>query len=390
VHSLDKPPPSPRRRRLLAGAASVLALGLAACRSATPKPDTGRLRRIAEGRWSHRLHIEGTSAGGLSGIDYDPIRGEYLLISDDRSDLDPVRYYIARWPRPNAAQPEPVGVVQLQRPGGGPWPNRRHAVDGLPVPDPEALRLRPSTNTLLWTSEGDVARGFGPTLYESTRDGRFLREFPMPAMFRPDPAQRRGPRDNLTFEGVTLTPDGRFAWLGMENALFQDGPEPTVGTPGGPCRFTRIDLQTGQPDRQVAYVPDAIPLRPLVPGTYADNGVSEILMLDADRMLVLERAYATGTGNSLRLYEIDTRAASDVLAVDALAPGNHRPAAKTLVADFATLGLSRLDNTEGMCWGPPLPDGKRMLVVVSDDNFNPLQVTQFVAFEYTDSTDRQP
>jgi hypothetical protein len=66
-----------------------------------------------------------------------------------------------------------------------------------------------------------------------------------------------------------------------------------------------------------------------VPGTYADNGVSEILMLDADRMLVLERAYATGTGNSLRLYEIDTRAASDVLAVDALAPGNHRPAAKT-------------------------------------------------------------
>jgi hypothetical protein len=262
VHSLDKPPPSPRRRRLLAGAASVLALGLAACRSATPKPDTGRLRRIAEGRWSHRLHIEGTSAGGLSGIDYDPIRGEYLLISDDRSDLDPVRYYIARWSRPNAAQLEPVSVVQLQRPGGGPWPNRRHAVDGLPVPDPEALRLRPATNTLLWTSEGDVARGFGPALYESARDGRFLREFPVPAMFRPDPAQHRGPRDNLTFEGITLTPDGRFAWLGMENALFQDGPEPTVGTPGGPCRFTRIDLQTGQPDRQVAYVPGRHPAAP--------------------------------------------------------------------------------------------------------------------------------
>jgi hypothetical protein len=279
-------------------------------------------------------------------------------------------------------------VVQLQRPGGGPWPNRRHAVDGLPVPDPEALRLRPATNTLLWTSEGDVARGFGPALYESARDGRFLREFTMPAMFQVDPAQRRGPRDNLSFEGVTLTPDGRFAWLGMENALIQDGPEPTTGAPGGPCRFTRIDLETGQADRQIAYVPDAIPLRPLIPGSYADNGVSEILMLDADRMLVLERAYATGKGNSLRLYEIDTRAASDVLAVDALAPGNHRPAAKTPVADFAALGLSRLDNTEGMCWGPPLPDGKRMLVVVSDDNFNPLQVTQFVAFEYTDRPDR--
>ncbi|WP_256099010.1 esterase-like activity of phytase family protein [Variovorax sp. SG517] len=360
-------------------------LGMAGCKGgATPSPDSGRLRRIAEARWPHRLHIEGTTAGGLSGIDYDPIRGEYLLISDDRSDLAPVRYYIARWPDPPAAPPEPAGVVQLQRPGGGPWPNRRNAVDGLPVPDPEALRLRPATNTLLWTSEGDVARGFGPALYESARDGRFLREFPMPAMFQPDQAKRRGPRDNLTFEGISLTPDGRFAWLAMENALIQDGPEPAIGAAGGPCRFTRIDLETGQPDRQIAYVPDAIPLRPLVPGSYADNGVSEILMLDADRMLVLERAYATGRGNSLRLYEIDTRAASDVLAVDTLAPGNHRPAAKTLVADFATLGLSRLDNTEGMCWGPPLPGGGRMLVVVSDDNFNPLQITQFAAFEYAD------
>ncbi|UVH57781.1 esterase-like activity of phytase family protein [Variovorax paradoxus] len=374
-----------QRRHLLAGGAALAALGLAGCKSATPNPDPGRLRRIGEARWPHRLHIEGTVVGGLSGIDYDPIRGEYLLISDDRSDLAPARYYIARWPHPQAEQqPEPAGVVQLQRPGGGPWPNRRHAVDGLPVPDPEALRLRPTTNTLLWTSEGDIARGFGPALYESARDGRFLREFPMPAMFQPDPAQRRGPRDNLAFEGVTLTPDGRFAWLAMENALIQDGPEPTTSAPGGPCRFSRIDLETGQADRQIAYIPDAIPLRPLIPGSYADNGVSEILMLDADRMLVLERAYATGAGNSLRLYEIDTRAASDVLAVDTLASGNHRPAAKTLVADFAALGLSRLDNTEGMCWGPPLPNGKRMLVVVSDDNFNPLQITQFAAFEYAD------
>jgi len=307
-----------------------------------------------------------------------------MLISDDRSDLAPVRYYTARWPQPQAAQPEPAGVVQLQRPGGGPWPDRRHAVSGLPVPDPEAIRLRPSTGTLLWTSEGDIARGFGPALYESARDGRFLREFALPAMFTPDPAQRRGPRDNLTFEGIGLTPDGRFAWLSMENALIQDGPIPTTHATGGPCRFTQVDLETGQATRQIAYVPDAIPLRPLVPGTYADNGVSEVLMLDAHRMLVLERAYATGTGNSLRLYEIDTRAASDALQVDALALGNHKPVTKTLVADFAALGLSRLDNTEGMCWGPPLPNGNRLLVVVSDDNFNPLQVTQFAAFEYID------
>lgn len=377
------------RRRLLAGAAAMAAglagLGLAGCRSpAIPPMGPQRLRRLAEAHWPHRLNMQGTTAGGLSGIDYDAERSEYLLLSDDRSDVNPARFFVAQWAPPWAQPPEPKGVVQLQRPGGGPWPARRRAEPQIPVPDPESLRLRPGTGTLLWTSEGDVGRGFGPALYESARDGRLLREFALPAMFNPDPAQRSGPRDNLGLEGLALTPDGRHAWLGMENALLQDGPVPTTLAPGGPCRLTRIDLETGQATRQIAYIPDAIPLRPLVPGSHADNGISEMLMLDADRMLVLERAYATGAGNSLRLYEIDTRNATDVLAIDALAAGNHGAVAKTLVADFASLGLSRLDNTEGMCWGPPLPDGKRMLVVVSDDNFNPLQTTQFAAFEYTD------
>jgi hypothetical protein len=42
-----------------------------------------------------------------------------------------------------------------------------------------------------------------------------------------------------------------------------------------------------------------------------------------------------------------------------------------------------------MAWGPRLPSrsgkpGARTLVFVSDDNFNPLQVTQFIAFEFLD------
>ena len=297
--------------------------------------------------------------------------------------MNPARFYTTSWALEQA--PKLTYVTLLRQADGTTWPNRRQAENGVPVPDPEALRWRPDADTLLWTSEGDAARGFGPALYESRRDGTLVRQIAMPAMFAPSPDGRRGARDNLGFEGLALTADRREVWLGMENALAQDGGIPTQDAPGGPCRFTRVDLASGQVSAQIAYQPDAIPLRPLVPGTYADNGVSEVLMLDAHRMLVLERAYATGRGNSLRLYEIDTRAASDVLALDALTPGNHRPAPKTLVADFSTLGLSRLDNTEGMCWGPPLPDGRRLLVVVSDDNFNPLQITQFAAFAYTDS-----
>ena len=368
------------RRRLLAG----IALGgaLVGCNTSQPAVGRSRLQWLAEARLPHRLAFQGTVVGGLSGIDYDAARREYVLLSDDRSDLDPARFYTANWALDGT--PKLTGVASLRQADGATWPNRRQANRGVPVPDPEALRWRPDTDTLLWTSEGDLARGFGPALYESRRDGGLIRQIALPAMFAPDPDGRRGARDNLGLEGLALTTDLREVWLGMENALVQDGGVPTLEAPGAPCRFTRVDLASGRAIGQIAYQPDAIPLRPLVPGTYADNGVSEILMLDAHRMLVLERAYATGRGNSLRLYEIDTRAASDVLSLDALAPGNHRPAPKTLVADFATLGLTRLDNTEGMCWGPPLPDGRRLLVVVSDDNFNPLQITQFAAFAYTD------
>ena len=54
-----------------------------------------------------------------------------------------------------------------------------------------------------------------------------------------------------------------------------------------------FDLASGEARRQIAYVPDAIPAAPFPAGAFADNGVSEILMIDAHRMLVLERAYAT-------------------------------------------------------------------------------------------------
>ncbi|VTU13357.1 hypothetical protein SRS16CHR_00549 [Variovorax sp. SRS16] len=361
----------------------ALAGSLAACRSVAPAViGPPRLRLLAEARWPHRLAFRGTTIGGLSGIDYDTDRGEYLLISDDRSDINPARFYSMRWSVGSAA-PEPTDVTTFRQANGESWPARPQARAGVPVPDPEALRWRRDSGTVLWTSEGDEARGFGPAFYESRRGGSLLREIPLPAMFQPSPDGRRGARDNLALEGLTLTPDGRHAWLAMQNALIQDGPVPTLCAPGGPCRFTRIELATGRATRQIAYLPDAIPQRPLVPGAYADNGVSEVLMIDADRMLVLESAYATGVGNSPRLYEIDTRNASDTLPLEALVPDSYQPAPKTLVADFATLGLSRLDNTEGMCWGPSLPNGHRMLVVVNDDNFNPLQITQFAAFEFT-------
>lgn len=367
------------RRRLLAGMAAAT---LTACAPVRTPTQPARLRLIGEATLAHRLAFRGTTVGGLSGLDFDPASGLWYALCDDRSDLAPARFYTLRLPLDGQrlGAPELMDAVTLRQGNGLPYPSRRQGGD---VADPEALRLLPRGGTLLWTSEGDARLGLDPFVREVTLDGRHLRELSLP-----DHLHMRvgtGPRDNLTLEGLALTPDGATAWAAMEAALQQDGPVPGVGQPGGPCRFTQLDVASGRALQQRAYLPDAIPRAPLVPGTFADNGVSEVLMIDAHRMLVLERAYMAGVGNSLRLYEADTRDGSNTLDMAQLVSGQFRPMAKRLVADFARLGLSRLDNTEAMAWGAALPNGNRTLVCLSDDNFNPAQVTQFVAFEYLEA-----
>jgi hypothetical protein len=374
------------RRAFLGTGVAACAVTLGACRSTTaPAPPAGPpvLRLIGEATLPHRLQFKGSTVGGLSALDHDPVTGTWVALSDDRSELQPARFYTLRVDVfERGLQVDLHDVVTLRQASGQPFPRREVGGD---VVDPEGLRLLPGGRGVLWSSEGEERVNQPPALREARLDGSHVRDFEVPPLLhfgRPG----SGPRANQALEGLALAPDARTAWVAMEAALQQDGPEPGVGRPGGPCRFTAFDLATGRALRQIAYLPDAVPHPPTVPGGYTDNGVSEILMLDADRMLVLERAYSMGVGNSLRLYEIDTRAGSDTLALSRLAAGEYRPVRKRLVADFAHLGLSRLDNTEGMCWGPRLPNGHRSLVVVSDDNFSARQVTQFAAFDYLESS----
>lgn len=374
-----------RRRLLVATAASALTAACGAPPYVAPAPSgPPRLRLLGEALLPHGLRVGGTTLGGLSGIDHDPASGLWVAISDDRSELQTARFYTLRvHVAPGTLAVEPLAAVTLRDARGAPFPPRRL---GGEVVDPEAIRLLPGGRGLLWTSEGDPRAHQSPSLRQATLDGRQVRDFEVPAPLRFAQQPGRGPRNNNTFEGLALTPDGRTAWVAMEAALEQDGPVPAPGLPGGPCRFTAFDVASGRALRQVAYLPDAVPQASPIPAGFTDNGVSEILMADAHRMLVLERAYILAVGTSLRLYEVDTRTGSDTLALDTLAAGAFRPLAKRLVADFSHLGLARLDNTEGLCWGPRLPSGNRTLVCVSDDNFRSAQVTQFAAFDYLEDT----
>ena len=90
--------------------------------------------------------------------------------------------------------------------------------------------------------------------------------------------------------------------------------------------------------------------------------------------------------NRVRVFHTSLAGATDISSFDSLRGRRGvTPARKTLVLDVADVrGLSPalpgVENFEGMGFGPPLPDGSRTVLLVSDDNFSERQRTAFLLF----------
>lgn len=361
---------------MIAGA--VLALGLGLIGQASIDP--GDLRLIGALDLPKTLAVDGAPFGGISGVDHDRRTGDWLMISDDRSDRAPARFFVGR------LDYDAHGVrglrlerqVPLRREDGSTFPPT--ASPSGERADAEALRLDPLTGDLVWSTEGDAARGFDPALRRMDRAGASRGGVPTPPAFRFDSAGAGGARPNLTFEGLSFSPDGRWLWLAMEAPLIQDGPVGSVAA-GGVTRLSRLDRR-GRLAAQYAYRLDPVQAAPARRG---DNGISEILAVDAHRLLVLERSGVEDARGRFafhcRLYEVDTRGADDVAGRGSLAVGGGvRPLAKRLLVNFDRLPNAPASNLEAMAWGPDLPGGARSLVLFADDNFAADQRGQVLVF----------
>jgi hypothetical protein len=204
-------------------------------------------------------------------------------------------------------------------------------------------------------------------------------------MLRSHAGAESGARNNQSLEGLAFTPDGSALWLGMEGPLHEDGPGSSLHS-GALARFTKLG-RDGQLLAQYAYPIDRIPVAPTGGKLRADSGVSEILSLDNDSLLTIERA-----GHeveelvfkfSVRLYEARSDGASDVSQLPSLAQGGFRPMAKRLLLDLNAARLGEVDNVEAAAWGPCLSRHKASLLLASDDNFSTRQSNVFMLFEAT-------
>ena len=131
----------------------------------------------------------------------------------------------------------------------------------------------------------------------------------------------RGVRQNLGFESAATAPNGRFLFTGTENALVQDGPPATVaaGSPARPPPLQPPDRESRSPVRLL----DGSDAEPPVPATqFAVNGLVELLPLNNEFLLAMERSFsvgAPGTGNKIKLYSVAIPGADNVNGFDSLA-----------------------------------------------------------------------
>ena len=367
--------------RVLVSAIGLVTLtGLASCGGSDSPPSeraVKSLRLIGQQVLPRRLEFQGTVVGGLSGVEYDANNSRFIFMSDDRTMTDsanPPRFYTAAltFNETTFSAVQFLSTVTLKQPDGSVFPK----VPDVKVADPESIRLDPVSGNLLWTSEGDrfisatAPRIIDPFVREMRSDGTFVREYALPSMFRMS-ASDTGPRGNLAFEGLAVTPDKTRTVVLAEGPLFTDGPVPTVSA-GAVSRITVFDRATGAALTQYAYPVEKVQAVPVPATAFSVSGATEILAITNNKFLVLERSFSVGVeGNRVRLYEIDVGKASNVLGTAALVAGTYTPVTKRLVLDFETLKaqLGGIANLEGMTFGPKLANGRDTLVVVADDNF---------------------
>ncbi|MDI2113311.1 esterase-like activity of phytase family protein [Commensalibacter nepenthis] len=308
--------------------------------------------------------------GGLSGIDYDPKTDTYLVESDhqtiDGASLGYSVMFRVKLNRLTDKNEHPtIEFLSAQ-----PLVNEK----GNPISDAESIRLDPNGNGFWYTTEEKPAG-----IYHYHQEGSVTK------IAVPDNITTRA-QDNLSLEGSSFAPDGSY-YVSMERNL--------TGDATGYSRIMKYDAN-GNIVAQYAYYTD----RPSTIGA-TSNGISEILSLDNNTLLIMERGdnkNQTGvtegaSRNRVRIYKVSLINAQNVLDIDYLAANNTKLLDKTKIFDSQDSSIvdklntneTKIDNIEGMTLGPKLPDGRQSLILVSDNNFNQSQYkTQFISLVLDD------
>jgi len=255
--------------------------------------------------------------------------------------------------------------------------------------DPEGIRR--------WKDGYLISDEYGPHIGVFSANGRLNDEWKLPASRRyvhlPEDLQTGGPFrgcfDNKGLEGLAVTPSSGTVWASYQSSLLQDGEFVDSKCRGDFVRWIAFDPQ-GRRVREVAY-----------PLDHRKSGISELLAVDENQLLVLERDSKGGEkAKTKRIFLANVSDASDVAAVESLPIDRTgltgkfdpvQPVKKRLLIDLLQwqdeLGAAATaEKPEGLTWGRPLADGRKTLWICWDNDFEPTRRSYVACFAVDLST----
>lgn len=354
---------------------------------ATVQVEPTSLRLIDVYDIPYQFSFQQTTVGGLSGIDFDSAQQIFYTISDDRSALQPARFYTMKIVF-NDQQIDTVlfqNAVTLKQPNGQQYPSSKE--NPQQTPDPEAIRYHPLNRQLVWTSEGERIVTTkdtvitDPSIHVVDRSGKYIRSFSLPENLQMS-AMEKGPRRNGVLEGATFANNYQTLFVSLEEPRYEDGPQAALEPNDAWVRIYQFNVSKGKSVAQYAYKLDPVAYAPNPTGSFMVNGIPDIMDIGNNKLLVMERSFSTGRlACTIKIFKVDLNEAEDISATISLKNNPpQKPLRKKLLLNLDTLGIYT-DNVEGMCLGPRLKNGKRSLWMIADNNFSPLERSQLFLFE---------
>ncbi len=335
----------------------------------------------------YNYQYNNTTVGGLSSIDYNSKTGDYYMICDDRSTINPARFYTAKINVSNDLVDTIIFTAQafLKNKKNELYPNNKK--DPKNVPDPEALRYNSRKNEFIWSSEGERIVNAKDTILSNPsinvidKNGKLKSSYVLPQNLVMQPIDR-GPRQNGVLEGMTFAEKNKYLFVNVEEPLYEDGPRAETVPNKAFVRLFKFDVATQKNIAQYAYELEPVAHKSNPINAFKINGIPDILYLNNNKMLVIERSFSTGRlPCTIKLFLADFTNATDISENKSLIKNTQFNAAtKKLLLNMDSLGIF-IDNIEGVTLGPRLKNNHQTLLFIADNNFNSFQRSQVMLFE---------
>jgi hypothetical protein len=302
--------------------------------------------------------FDGQPVAGLSSL-YSTGRNHVMALVDNVGTTPARVFDLTVNSKPTSVRVD--GMTILRRPDGTPYTGQDF--------DGEGLVVERGGRSILATSEREPSiRRF------QLSDGKEIGSLPVPSRFQVAPAGEA--TSNATFESLTVSRDGLSVFAGMEGPLASDGTDASNRTRNRIIRYFGLPGHAYAPVAQYAYKPD--------PGL----ALVELAWVSPTELVSMERTFTPGVGNTIRVFTVSLKRASDVTKVKSLADVSDKVfLQKKQLFDLVNCPPSGavakqpqpnplLDNVEGLTLGGYLPGGRRQLYLMSDDNNGATQITR--------------